>query len=103
MRLYGRAFLSFLQIRFQHEIYPDDVDKISRDVLLIYDVEIADLLQSSQINKFLYRFSSGSLPLKSSANMVCPALFCISAKKFQQTLDLWCSLLIHLIYFYFAR
>jgi len=58
------------KIRFQHEIYPDNVDKISRDVLLIYDVEIADLLQSSQINKLLYRFSSGSLPLKSSANMV---------------------------------
>eukprot|EP00794_Sanderia_malayensis_P020264 gene20264-22250_t len=57
------------KIRYQHEIYPDNVDKISRDVLIIYDLEIRDRLAASQINKFLYRFSSESLPLKSSANM----------------------------------
>ncbi|XP_065067241.1 autophagy-related protein 2 homolog B-like [Rhopilema esculentum] len=58
------------KIRFQHEIYPDDEEKISRDVLLIYDVEITDRLASSQINKFLYRFSSEALPIKTSAHMI---------------------------------
>ncbi|XP_047132306.1 autophagy-related protein 2 homolog B isoform X1 [Hydra vulgaris] len=58
------------KVRFQHEIYPDDTQQIYRDVLVIYDLEIRDRLFSSQINKFLYRFSSESLPKQSSANMI---------------------------------
>jgi len=62
--------LQLNKLRFMHEIYPYDMKQIYRDVLLIYDLEIRDRLSTSQINKFLYQYSSESLPKQSSANMV---------------------------------
>lgn len=62
--------LQMNKIRFQHEVYPENSKQVYRDVLLIYDLEIRDRLVSSQLNKFLYCFSSENLPKQSSANMV---------------------------------
>ena len=62
--------LQLNKVRFQHEIYPEGSEKLYRDVLLIYDLELRDRLVSSQINKFLYQYSSEDMPKQSSANMV---------------------------------
>nr|XP_045593817.1 autophagy-related protein 2 homolog B-like isoform X2 [Procambarus clarkii] len=62
--------LQLSKVRFQHEIYPETAQQASRNVLLIYDVEIKDKLASSKINKFLYQFSSETCPRQAHANMV---------------------------------
>ncbi|KAK9497547.1 hypothetical protein O3M35_004247 [Rhynocoris fuscipes] len=62
--------LQFNKVRFQHEIYPDKAPQASREVLLIHEFEIRDRLSSSQINKFLYQYSSESSPRQSHANML---------------------------------
>nr|CAD7417038.1 unnamed protein product [Timema cristinae] len=59
-----------LQVRFQHEVYPENTAEASRQVLLVNEVEIRDRLASSQINKFLYQYSSEARPKQSHANMV---------------------------------
>lgn len=60
----------FNKVKFQHEIYPENAQQASRQVLLIHEFEIRDKLSSSQINKFLYQYSSESNPRQSHANMV---------------------------------
>ncbi|CAG9834337.1 unnamed protein product [Diabrotica balteata] len=58
------------KVRFQHEVYPETTTQASRQVLIISDVEIVDRLESSQINKFLYQYTSQSRPKQSHAHMV---------------------------------
>ncbi|KAK2180615.1 hypothetical protein NP493_435g00001 [Ridgeia piscesae] len=58
------------KIRVQHEVFPDNTEQASRQILLISEVEIRDRLTSSKINKFLYQFTSDALPRQSHANML---------------------------------
>nr|CAD7202492.1 unnamed protein product [Timema douglasi] len=58
------------EVRFQHEVYPENTAEASRQVLLVNEVEIRDRLASSQINKFLYQYSSEARPKQSHANMI---------------------------------
>ncbi|XP_033110504.1 autophagy-related protein 2 homolog A-like [Anneissia japonica] len=64
--------LQLNKVRFQHEEYvrSKDTKQCSRQILLINDVEIRDRLVQSQINKFLYQYSSESRPKRTHANMV---------------------------------
>ncbi|XP_046401930.1 autophagy-related protein 2 homolog B isoform X2 [Ischnura elegans] len=62
--------LQLNKVRFQHEVYPDDTKEASRQVILVHDVEIRDRLATSEINKFLYQYSSETKPRQSHANMV---------------------------------
>lgn len=64
----------FAQVRFQHEVYPENTVQASRQVLLITELEIRDRLASSQINKFLYQYTSQARPKQSHAHMV--SFFC---------------------------
>ena len=63
-------FSCFLQIRLQYEKYPEHTEQASRLVVLVQDVEIRDRLAHSQINKFLYQYTSEACPNQSHANMV---------------------------------
>ncbi|KAG8189257.1 hypothetical protein JTE90_013785 [Oedothorax gibbosus] len=58
------------KIRFRREVYPLNNEYASWYVLLINDIEIRDRLKSSDINKFLYQYSSQKLPRQTNANMV---------------------------------
>ena len=62
--------LSYSQLRIQQETYPSDSEQASRLVLLIRDMEIRDRLAQSQINKFLYQYTTDAMPRQSHANMV---------------------------------
>lgn len=62
--------LQLTKVRFQHESYPRSAEQASRQILLIYDVEVRDRLKSSKINKFLYQYSSNEMPKQTYANMV---------------------------------
>lgn len=62
--------LQLSKLRFQHELYPESTKQASRQVLIISEVEIRDRLESSEINKFLYQYTSQSKPKQSNANMV---------------------------------
>lgn len=62
--------LNFSKLSFQHEIYPEKATQASRQVLLIHNFEISDKLKSSEINKFLYQYSSETNPRQSNANMI---------------------------------
>ncbi|KAK7872956.1 hypothetical protein R5R35_004266 [Gryllus longicercus] len=62
--------LQLNKVRFQHEVYPESAYEASRQVLLVSDVELRDRLASSQINKFLYQYSSEARPKQSHANMI---------------------------------
>ncbi|XP_041070018.1 autophagy-related protein 2 homolog B-like isoform X3 [Carcharodon carcharias] len=71
--------IQFSKVKFQHEVYPQtdyDVDPgstehpISRQVFIVQDLEIRDRLASSQMNKFLYLYSSKELPRKAHSNML---------------------------------
>ncbi|XP_014205961.1 autophagy-related protein 2 homolog B [Copidosoma floridanum] len=57
------------KVRFQHDVYPDNTKEASRQVLLISNIEMRDRLATSQINKFLYQYSSDALPKQTHANM----------------------------------
>jgi len=59
-----------IQVRLQHEVYPENTVQASRQILLVHELEIRDRLASSKINKFLYQYTSESLPKQSHANMV---------------------------------
>ena len=59
-----------IQVRFQHEVYPDNTFEASRQVLAIGDIEIRDRLAHSHINKFLYQYCSEARPRQAHANMV---------------------------------
>ncbi|XP_052273890.1 autophagy-related protein 2 homolog A-like isoform X2 [Dreissena polymorpha] len=58
------------KVRFRHEVYPASAVQSSRQVFLVSDVEVRDKLLSSQLNKFLYQYSSESLPKQTYSNMV---------------------------------
>ena len=60
-----------LQLRIQHETYPKNTEQSSQLTLLINDLEIRDRLTQSQINKFLYQYTTEAMPRQSHANMVC--------------------------------
>ena len=62
--------LYFFQIRLQYDEYPEHTEQASRLVVLVQDVEIRDRLAHSQINKFLYQYTSEACPKQSHANMV---------------------------------
>lgn len=65
-------------MRFQHEVYLQTqvasgsaVDQpVSRQVFVVQDLEIRDRLATSQMNKFLYLYSSKEMPRKAHSNMV---------------------------------
>uniref|UniRef100_A0A1A7WU61 Autophagy related 2B n=1 Tax=Iconisemion striatum TaxID=60296 RepID=A0A1A7WU61_9TELE len=66
------------KVRFQHEVYPHAplaprpaVDQpVSRQVFIVQDLEIRDRLATSQMNKFLYLYSSKEMPRKAHSNML---------------------------------
>ncbi|XP_067848216.1 autophagy-related protein 2 homolog B-like isoform X3 [Heptranchias perlo] len=71
--------IQFSKVKFQHEVYPQtgyDIDPgsterpISRQVFIVQDLEIRDRLATSQMNKFLYLYSSKELPRKAHSNML---------------------------------
>ncbi|XP_072350535.1 autophagy-related protein 2 homolog B-like isoform X1 [Scyliorhinus torazame] len=71
--------IQFSKVKFQHEVYPQtgyDVAPgsterpISRQVFIVQDLEIRDRLATSQMNKFLYLYSSKELPRKAHSNML---------------------------------
>lgn len=67
---------------FQHEVYPEETATdtapgqeleerpLSRQVLIVQELEIRDRLASSQINKFLHLHTSERLPRRTHSNMV---------------------------------
>uniref|UniRef100_A0A8C7DGB8 Autophagy related 2B n=1 Tax=Oncorhynchus kisutch TaxID=8019 RepID=A0A8C7DGB8_ONCKI len=66
------------KVRFQHEVYPQvpvasgsAADQpVSRQVLIVQDLEIRDRLATSQMNKFLYLYSSKEMPRTAHSNML---------------------------------
>ncbi|XP_059908269.1 autophagy-related protein 2 homolog B [Gadus macrocephalus] len=66
------------KVRFQHEVYPQapgapgsTADRpVSRQVFTVQDLEIRDRLATSQMNKFLYLYSSKEMPRKAHSNML---------------------------------
>ncbi|XP_077993352.1 autophagy-related protein 2 homolog A-like [Glandiceps talaboti] len=62
--------LQMNKVRMQYEIYPEDTEQASRQILLINDIEIRDRLIQSQINKFLYQYASEDRPRQAHANML---------------------------------
>ncbi|XP_050420614.1 autophagy-related protein 2 homolog B isoform X2 [Adelges cooleyi] len=62
--------LQLNKVRFQQEIYPPSTKQAMRQVVLIQDLEIRDKLASSNINKFLYLYSSEAMPKQHDANML---------------------------------
>lgn len=80
----------FIQVSFQHESYsviqagqdgegaavpvvgvgPGNEQPISRQVFIVQELEVRDRLASSQINKFLYLYTSESMPRRAHSNMV---------------------------------
>ena len=73
---------------FQHESYPGAVagqegegfllagvgpggeQPLSRQVFIVQELEVRDRLASSQLNKFLYLYTSESMPRRAHSNMV---------------------------------
>lgn len=65
---------------FQHETYPGGPAEkpalelgeqpLARQVFIVQELEIRDRLASSQINKFLYLYSSECMPRRAHSNMV---------------------------------
>lgn len=70
------------QVSFQHEVYPEEpmaypapgqeVEErpLSRQVLIVQELEVRDRLASSQINKFLHLHTSERLPRRTHSHMV---------------------------------
>ncbi|ETE59536.1 Autophagy-related protein 2-like A, partial [Ophiophagus hannah] len=68
------------QVSFQHESYSGGASEklsleseeqpLARQVFVVQELEIRDRLASSQINKFLYLYSSELLPRRAHSNMV---------------------------------
>lgn len=61
--------LQLNKVRFRHEVYPENTTQASWQRLLISDIEIRDRLASSDINKFLYQYTSEAMPRQSHAYM----------------------------------
>lgn len=49
---------------------PGSEQPLSRQVFIVQELEIRDRLASSQINKFLYLYTSESMPRRAHSNMV---------------------------------
>lgn len=49
---------------------PGGEQPISRQVFIVQELEVRDRLASSQINKFLYLYTSESMPRRAHSNMV---------------------------------
>lgn len=74
--------LIYPQVSFQHEVYPEesaiaggldqelDERPLSRQVLIVQELEIRDRLATSKINKFLHLHTSERLPRRTHSNMV---------------------------------
>nr|XP_022914053.1 autophagy-related protein 2 homolog B isoform X1 [Onthophagus taurus] len=58
------------KVRFQHDLYPDHTTQASRQVLLITEIEVKDKLACSEINKFLYEYSTEENPKRSHSHML---------------------------------
>ncbi|XP_066550604.1 autophagy-related protein 2 homolog B isoform X1 [Amia ocellicauda] len=67
------------KVKFQHEVYPQVQSEsessvaeqpVSRQVFIVQDLEIRDRLAASQMNKFLYLYSSKEMPRKAHSNML---------------------------------
>nr|XP_020020532.1 autophagy-related protein 2 homolog A isoform X3 [Castor canadensis] len=70
------------KVSFQHEVYPEETATdtapgqeleerpLSRQVLIVQELEIRDRLASSQINKFLHLHTSERLPRRTHSNML---------------------------------
>ncbi|KAM5247187.1 autophagy-related protein 2 homolog A isoform 2-T2 [Ctenodactylus gundi] len=70
------------KVSFQHEVYPEELATspapnqeleerpLSRQVLIVQELEIRDRLASSQINKFLHLHTSERLPRRTHSNML---------------------------------
>uniref|UniRef100_A0A3Q3VYL5 Uncharacterized protein n=1 Tax=Mola mola TaxID=94237 RepID=A0A3Q3VYL5_MOLML len=66
------------KVKFQHDEYPQAqfvsgpaMDQpVSRQVFVVQDLEIRDRLATSQMNKFLYLYSSKEMPRKAHSNML---------------------------------
>uniref|UniRef100_A0A673KWW3 Autophagy-related protein 2 homolog A-like n=1 Tax=Sinocyclocheilus rhinocerous TaxID=307959 RepID=A0A673KWW3_9TELE len=77
--------IQLTKLSFQHETYPvvappaagPDAEgpglgeqPISRQVFIVQELEVRDRLASSQINKFLYLYTSESMPRRAHSNML---------------------------------
>ncbi|XP_060783916.1 autophagy-related protein 2 homolog A [Neoarius graeffei] len=78
--------IQLTKVSFQHESYPvvippavsgQDVEgaglgeqPLSRQVFIVQELEVRDRLASSQINKFLYLYTSESMPRRAHSNML---------------------------------
>ncbi|KAJ8390814.1 hypothetical protein AAFF_G00099460 [Aldrovandia affinis] len=73
--------IQLTKVKFQHEVYPHGPGgsgptagsaelPVSRQVFTVQDLEIRDRLATSQMNKFLYLYSSKEMPRKAHSNML---------------------------------
>ncbi|KAK4884514.1 hypothetical protein RN001_000785 [Aquatica leii] len=62
--------LQLNKVRFQHEVYPENTVQASRQVVIVSELEVRDRLATSQINKFLYQYTSQARPKQSHAHMI---------------------------------
>uniref|UniRef100_A0A8C4I474 Autophagy related 2A n=1 Tax=Dicentrarchus labrax TaxID=13489 RepID=A0A8C4I474_DICLA len=69
--------IQLTKVSFQHESYPVAVagqdgegSLLSRQVFIVQELEVRDRLASSQINKFLYLYTSESMPRRAHSNML---------------------------------
>uniref|UniRef100_A0A671P343 Autophagy-related protein 2 homolog A-like n=1 Tax=Sinocyclocheilus anshuiensis TaxID=1608454 RepID=A0A671P343_9TELE len=73
--------IQLTKVSFQHETYPAVAPSaaegpglgeqpISRQVFIVQELEVRDRLASSQINKFLYLYTSESMPRRAHSNML---------------------------------
>ncbi|XP_062856469.1 autophagy-related protein 2 homolog A isoform X2 [Trichomycterus rosablanca] len=78
--------IQLMKVSFQHESYPvmtppavpgQDVEgaglgeqPLSRQVFIVQELEVRDRLATSQINKFLYLYTSESMPRRAHSNML---------------------------------
>uniref|UniRef100_A0AAQ5XQF3 Autophagy related 2A n=1 Tax=Amphiprion ocellaris TaxID=80972 RepID=A0AAQ5XQF3_AMPOC len=71
--------IQLTKVSFQHESYPvavagqdgeGSVQPLSRQVFIVQELEVRDRLASSQINKFLYLYTSESMPRRAHSNML---------------------------------
>ncbi|XP_067328652.1 autophagy-related protein 2 homolog A [Anolis sagrei] len=72
--------IQLTKVSFQHETYPSGAPEkpslemeeqpVARQVFIVQELEIRDRLASSQINKFLYLYSSEGMPRRAHSNML---------------------------------
>ena len=54
--------LAITKLRYRHCIYGDNEVQALRQVLIVQEVEVRDRLSSSNVNQFLYLYSSPARP-----------------------------------------